>query len=268
MCTLLMALDARPDLSLLVLSNRDEAHARPTEPMHAWPDPHGLIAGRDGERGGLWLGVDHRGRLAALTNVREGLAAPDPRAPSRGRLGLEFLGSPRGLHHSLDRLAECAGDYPGFNLLLGTARAVYWVSNRLPGLASGPSICRRLSPGLHGLSNGTLDEPWPKVRHGLRALQDLLARPGLPGETDLLDLLLDDRPAPDGELPDTGVGLDHERRLSPLFIRGESYGTRASTLLLRFPDGRWSCTERRWGPGGRFEGESRFGFDEIRDETL
>jgi uncharacterized protein with NRDE domain len=265
MCTLFLALAPRPDLSLLLLSNRDEFHARPTEPAHWWPDQPELLAGRDGLQGGLWLGVNRRGRLAALTNVREGLAPAPAGAPSRGRLGLDCLTRGEGLHPLLDRLAEEAPVYPGFNLLLGEGDGFYWVSNRLPGASTGHSICHRLQPGLHGLSNGTLNEPWPKVRRGRAALKALLEQPALPDPDRLLDLLMDESGAPDAELPDTGVGLDHERRLAPLFIRGREYGTRSSTLLLAFPDGRWHWAGREWGPDGAFVAQQQFQFQATRE---
>lgn len=269
MCTLFLALEARPDFSLVLLSNRDEFHARASLPLHGWPDTPGLLAGKDAERGGIWLGVNRSGHLAALTNVREGLHAPPPHLPSRGRLGLEFLAREVGVHTYLDRLAESAGSYPGFNLLLGSAGAVYWVSNRLPIPGSaGSSICRKLEPGLHGLSNGMLNEPWPKVVAGRLRLKDLLAQPDEPSEEQLLDLMCDTSPAADTDLPDTGVGLEKERELSPLFIKGPVYGTRTTTLLLRRPSGAWVMHERTWGPDGEPRGRQRFEFmEEQQDPT-
>ncbi|MCB9472545.1 MAG: NRDE family protein [Candidatus Delongbacteria bacterium] len=269
MCTIFLATDPHPDWSLLLLGNRDEFHARPSQDCGWWPDTPGLLAGRDLQRGGIWLGVTRRGRWCATTNVRRPSAhEPPANAPSRGKLGLEFLARSQRLHDWLDRLAESAGSFPGYNLLLGEGASGYWVSNRLPLVsAAGQSICRRLDPGIHGLSNGTLNEDWPKVREGRLRLKQLLLQQARPEEDALLDLLLDQRTWPDAQLPDTGVGPELERRLSALFIRGREYGTRASTLLIREHSGRWILRERRWAPEGVPAGDSRFEFMEESQET-
>jgi uncharacterized protein with NRDE domain len=137
-----------------------------------------------------------------------------------------------------------ASQYGGFSLLVGNLDRLCYLSNRGGGI-------EELSAGVHGLSNHLLDTPWPKVRLGKQRVAALLAA----NETKLLEglfLALADRsPAPDTELPDSGVGLQRERELSPAFIAGERYGTRASTVLLVSRGNEAVFVEKAFGPMGR-----------------
>lgn len=221
MCTLLFALDAHPRYRVALAANRDELLARPAAAAAWWTDAPAVVGGRDLQGGGTWLGATRSGRWAALTNVR------DPRerklgAPSRGELVAGFL---RGGASAAAYAAGVAAErYAGFNLVVGDAAGVWYLSNR-----AGPP--RRLGPGVYGVSNAQLDTPWPKVERGKAGLRDLLAaeQVDLAG---LLGLLADRTQAADAELPDTGVGLALERGLSPIFIDMPGYGTRASTAML------------------------------------
>jgi uncharacterized protein with NRDE domain len=250
MCLLLLAHRARPDLPLLLAFNRDEFRDRPTAPLAPWPGRPDVLAGRDLRAGGTWLGVSKGGRLAAVTNYREAGRLPaGPLLPpsaarhapagrrSRGELPLGWLTGTAAAGEYLDRIGAAAGEYGGFNLLIGDMKEIWYLSNRGSGR-------RRLEPGLHALSNHLLDTPWPKVRRGRETLANLLSLQRPPAVEDVLELLADPQQPPDQELPDTGVGLAWERRLSPVFIAGEEYGTRSSTVLLVRPDGRASFVER------------------------
>ncbi|HKJ94554.1 MAG TPA: NRDE family protein [Gammaproteobacteria bacterium] len=245
MCLLLMAVDEHPGFPLVVAANRDEFHERPTEPADWWPD-RPLLGGRDLRAGGTWFAVDRLGRFAAVTNVRDpARRLVDPPA-SRGELPVRALES-----GADDRTVESLRDgmerYDGFNLIFGGAGGVFWLSNR--GGTAG-----RLASGVHGLSNHLVDTPWPKVTRGRAALAAQLQRQQLDDPEPFFDLLYDRRTAPDADLPDTGVGLPLERRLSPLFIVGETYGTRCSTVLLVSTEGRVTFAERRFDPDGRANG--------------
>jgi len=236
-CLLVCAWQIVPGYPLLVLANRDEFHARPTAALASWSPPEGseILAGRDLEGGGTWLGVCGR-RFAALTNVREPGVSIPPGAPSRGELVPGFLGSDQ---EPLAWLSNLAGErYAGFNLLVSDGERLAWGSNRVP-------EPRELQPGFYGLSNAALDTPWPKLRR-LRAQLDLALASPLPtggdpwGETSvvdgharrLLDLLHDEARPADADLPQTGVGLEAERFLSTIFVSSPAYGTRSSTLVL------------------------------------
>lgn len=241
MCLILLAYRAHPGHPLVVAANRDEFHERPAAPAHWWPDAPGLLAGRDLRGGGTWLGVTRGGRFAAVTNYREP-AAWRADACSRGELVRGFLEDSAGAARYLRRLAPRAGEYNGFSLLLGDARELWFYSNR----GGAP---RRLGPGLYGLSNELLDTPWPKVERGRRRMQRALRAARL-STAPLLAMLGDTEPAADADLPDTGIGRDRERALSPMFIRMPGYGTRCSTALVFDADGRVELEERSFDAAG------------------
>lgn len=247
MCLVAFAWNVHPRWRLVLAGNRDEFHGRPTAPLATWPDSE-ILAGRDLRSGGTWVGLGRRGRVAVITNVRDGLA-PAFIGPSRGALPVEFLhGDAPALSHAA-ALSSTAGDYAPFNLVVADVEGCAYVGNHP---ASGAHV---VAPGVHGLSNGAFDAPWPKTRRLREALQAWLAA-GDDDPAPLWQALADERPAPDADLPETGVGLDLERRLSPAFIRGRDYGTRASTLVLIDHDGLSRIHERRFGPDGVFAGET------------
>lgn len=222
MCLVLFALDAHPTQRLVVLANRDEFYARPTAPSSWWSDAPNVLAGRDLEAGGTWMGVTRSGRWTAVTNVRDPASLRES-ARSRGELTRDFLMSDTPPHAYASHVFRQRDVYNGFNLLVGDLQETWIVSTRLP-------EPRPLNAGVYGLSNDTLDTPWPKVERGKAGLLRLLQE-GAIHPDDALALLSDAEPAPDAELPDTGVGLEWERALSSPLIRMESYGTRTSTLL-------------------------------------
>jgi uncharacterized protein with NRDE domain len=238
MCLILFAWRAHPRWPLVVAANRDEFHHRPAAPADWWEGGR-VWGGRDLEAGGTWLGIGRHGRWAAVTNVRDAAALRGEKAArSRGALTADFLTgdmSPQTWAEGID-----GAGYGGFNLLIGDAHSVWWAGNR-----SGPPV--EVGPGVHGLSNAALDTPWPKVRAGVQGLSGLLDAPGIDA---LFDVLGDRRRAPDSALPDTGVGLDLERQLSPLFLVDPVYGTRASTALIVSAGGEVRGEERTFGADG------------------
>ncbi|MDN3517909.1 NRDE family protein [Aquisalimonas lutea] len=240
MCLVVLALDAHPAYPVILVGNRDEFHARPADAMHWWPSPR-VLAGRDRSAGGTWLGVTPAGRAATVTNYRDPeLHRTD--ALSRGALVLDALAAAD--MEGFGRDIEAGGArYNGFNLLWGDRRAWYYYSNR-----HGPA--ERLAPGLHGLSNGLLDTPWPKLVRVRRAVEGILSASG-PLTTDaLLAPFMDRRPAADEDLPDTGVPRDWERLLSSPFIVSPEYGTRASTAVLLGVDGAVEVREQTFDAAG------------------
>ncbi len=238
-----------PDRERLVLvGNRDELHARATAAMDWWTTPR-LLAGRDLAAGGTWLGIDPRGRFGVITNLR---GAPSPaEPPSRGTLIPRFLGGDAPAAEFMNTLATEGRRYAGFSLLVGDQLELWYLSN---GDAEGP---RRLGPGVYGLSNGPLAADWPKVRRSRERLAARLTEPTGEAE-ELLALLADREPAPDGELPDTGVGLERERQLSPPFVVDPRYGTRATTAVVLGRDNRGAVVERSHRADGAATGTRRF----------
>lgn len=243
MCLIVFAWRPGHPQPLLMAANRDEFYDRPSLPLIEWPDAPGVIAGRDQQAGGTWLGIGPQGRFAALTNIRD--PRQPPRGRSRGELPIQYLSGKLGPQEFSYELARRAGDYSGFNLLLGDHQQLWLLNSR-----AGEPV--QLSEGIYGLSNAELDTPWPKVEKAKALLSECLITPQIPS---LLDLLHDAQQVEDARLPDTGVGLNTERLLSSIFIATRSYGTRASTVLVMHADGRRQLVERSFGPNGVFLGE-------------
>lgn len=238
MCLIVVGWRVHPKFPLVVAANRDEFYARPTAAAARWSDAPEIIGGRDLEAGGTWLGVTARGRFAAVTNVREPGVAPGQ--ISRGELTRNFLLGEQSAANYLAALDQRA--YSGFNLLLGDGQALCYGSNRGP-------VVQKLAPGVYGLSNHLLDSPWPKLitaRHKFSA-----ALPGLPATEQFFSLLDDEEIVPDDELPNTGVALEWERRLSAIFVRSPDYGTRASTVVTVDTSGALFFEERSFGQNGQ-----------------
>lgn len=243
MCVLALAWRAHPRWRLVLAGNRDEYHERPTRPLNRWDGRDGLIAGRDLQSGGTWLGVSERGRMAVITNLRGYDNRPD--RLSRGFLVSDALAGqpPQG-----ELLA-----FNPFNLITVTENSARFFTNRPAPFES------ELEPGLYGLSNGALDEPWPKTLHlKSRLLQWLVAGDQAPEI--LFDVLRED------EIGDAGIGpalpsdVPQEPRQSPIFIRNPVYGTRSSTIVAIDHEGQGVIMERRFSATGEMTGEDSFDF--------
>jgi uncharacterized protein with NRDE domain len=251
MCLVLVVWRMHPEFPCVVAANRDEFHARPAAPAGWWADRPQILAGRDLEAGGTWLGVTRAGRFAALTNYRDP-QQPRKEAPSRGALVVSMLESGATVAECLTHLSGIGGAYNGFNLLFSDGESLgIYESVRGAG--------RQLGPGIYGLSNHLLDTPWPKVQIAKSRLEAALL--GLGDDAPLLDLLRDDEPAPDGELPRTGASLEWERLLSSAFVRAPDYGTRCSTIIRIERQGRAYFAEWSWGPAGEDIGRTRLIFE-------
>lgn len=246
MCLVLLAWQQHPDYPLVVAANRDEYHQRPTAPLGLWSDA-AVLAGRDLQAGGTWLGTDGRGRMAAVTNLRGQTSAALPSLRSRGELPAGFLTGPASARDYARATHARRDQYNGFNLLVADDSALWY---------AGHDSVRQLPPGIYGLANAGLDAPWPKVVGGTRALRAWLARSDTVEA--LLEILAERTVTPGLPLPETGLSAELERRLAPAFIDGELYGTRASSVLLRSPEGDVLFRERRFGPAGRMLGERQF----------
>ena len=228
MCLIALAWEASPTTRLAVAANRDEFFARRAAPAAWWKDAPGVLAGRDLEAGGTWLGVTREGRFAALTNFRDASAPKKDGAPSRGALAADFLRGSSSAARYVAAVQAGAGRYHGFNLLVSDGAELWSFSN-----VGGDAV--RLGPGVRGLSNHLLETPWPKVTTARSRLEAALVAEGGPKELEsrLLKILEDRTIAPDGALPATGLPPDWERALSAAFVALPGYGTRASTALRR-----------------------------------
>lgn len=249
MCLISLAWKAHPQHPLVLVANRDEFHARAAAPLAWWDDAPFVLAGRDLQEGGTWMGVSRSGRVAAVTNVRSPEAAI--RKPlSRGRLVADFLKRDESAAAFAASLEGEAAAFGGYNLLLLDGTEVRYVSN-LPRFVS-----RRVEPGVHTLSNAQLDTPWPKARMAQAAMEAYVA--GDPVDDGrLIAAMASPEQAEASQLPNTGVSVDMERLLSSAFISTPAYGTRCTSLIRLDRSGEARFFERRFDAGGGIAGEKR-----------
>lgn len=239
MCLIVFGYSAHPNYRLVFAANRDERYERPTRGAQFWNSHPNILAGKDLEAGGTWMGISRTGKFSAVTNYRDpSITKEDP--PSRGKLTLNFLINKIDPLSYLQQLHQEADNYQGFNLLTGNINTLGYYSNQ-------EGIVRSLSPGIYGLSNHLLNTPWPKVQRSKNKLSHILNKQKVSTEA-LFDLLGDDVKAPEDQLPDTGIPKEVEKEISPIFIKGEEYGTRCSTVLLIDKHNTVTFIERRYKP--------------------
>ena len=223
MCLIVFANNVHPKYKLIFAANRDEFYNRPSEQADYWTEHPDLLAGKDLQAGGTWMGITKQGKFAAITNFRD-LKNQRTDTPSRGNLTLDFLTSDISPDEYFNKLKPTLNNFNGFNLLLGSVDELFYFSNKTEGL-------QKLEVGIHGISNALLDTPWPKVERSKRHLQSLIQQEDI-NAWEVIAILKDSLIAKDEELPDTGAGLDLERMLSPVFIKSEKYGTRCSSVVM------------------------------------
>jgi uncharacterized protein with NRDE domain len=249
MCLIVLSLGQHPEYPLVLAANRDEFHARPTREAHWWPDKPDILGGRDLQVGGTWLALHRHGRFATVTNYRDA-KPPSPKFRSRGYLVTDFLESDLAPSAYIETIDEDA--YAGFNLIVGGAGKVAYLSNREEG-------SRRLGPGTYGLSNALLDGPWHKVESSKKKFSTLLDS-GNVNETSLMRLMNDQGKASVSEVEKGDLNFETAHAITAPFIVMPNYGTRCTTVALMDNDGNWRFTERRFDSAGQKTGESRFSF--------
>ncbi|OHX13542.1 NRDE family protein [Chromobacterium sphagni] len=239
MCIIAFAYKTPGMGQLVLLANRDEYYARPAAPLDWWPEYPHTLGGRDLQSGGSWMMVDGRNRFAAVTNFRDGFPAKAER--SRGELVERFVVGDDDPFTFADWLRAEHHRYAPFNLLFGHTSDLFFFHSRTAQIA-------RVTPGVHTLSNATLDTPWFKSQRLAEYLREFRR---LPTEDQAYAALSDPTPAGPGQLPNTRIGLALEKTLSPIFIQGRDYGTRASMLLTVSSRGDIQFSELSWGLAGR-----------------
>jgi len=233
MCIAFLAFHHVPGLPIVLAANRDEFYNRAAKPMHFWEE-NGILAGKDLKAGGAWLGLNPTGRLAFITNFRE--PSPEKKeAPTRGRLIPRFLDDTMGINEFSRELEETGSQYNGFNLIYGNSEEMFHYSNRSHEITP-------LTPGIYGLSNHLLNTSWPKVERGINHMNNLKDW----GTNEIFKILAHTNRARDNQLPQTGVSLEWERLLSPIFIHSPDYGTRSGTVVLMHEMGRITVEERTY----------------------
>jgi uncharacterized protein with NRDE domain len=247
MCVLAVAWQMHPQHRLVVAANRDEYHERPTEPAHWWSSAPKVFAGVDSKAGGTWLGITADGRFAALTNVRRA-EDDDGRdwRPTRGMLVADFLTTSATAAHYAQRIEPAR--YNGFNLLVADEHELWWCGT------NGPA--QPLPPGVYGLSNASLDTPWPKTTWLAASMRSALVRD--PFDAQALFTALDDRTLPPlAQVPPSDLPAERARQLAACCIVTDDYGTRCSTVLTVSHEGQPSMVERTRSPHGHVTGERR-----------
>ncbi len=245
MCLIALAWRAHPACRLIVAANRDEYFGRPSAPAGFWDDHRSVLAGRDLEAGGPWLGITLEGKFAALTNYRNP-ADRKTGVPSRGALVSDFLTGKARPSEYVKEVEREAAKYNGFSLLVGDADSLWFVSNRGGG-------AMRVAPGVHALSNHLLDTPWPKVEKAKARLTAQLTKAFDAGAA--FELLSDIERAPSPDLPSPGVSPELEERLSAIrILAAGGYGTRCSTVLCLGAEGRVEFHERSYREDGGVSG--------------
>ncbi|MGB6136769.1 MAG: NRDE family protein [Shewanella sp.] len=249
MCILFVAIDAHPDYPLIVCANRDEFHHRATEPAYRWPTIPTIYAGQDKLAGGTWLGVNELGQFAGLTNIRE--IAQQDGVRSRGELVVNALCT---TEITPQWLSEHAINYNPFNLVFQQQQKLYCFNSKT-------LQTTLLSPGFHAVSNGALDDIWPKMAKGQQALQSYITQTDQPEVEALRTLMLDTSQPADVDLPQTGLSVEWERRLSSIFIQHEEYGTRSTSIVLKHRSGNMTFCETRYDGKARNLGSQLFTLD-------
>ena len=235
MCLIFISLNDHPKYKLIIAANRDEFYNRKTSPAHFWKDHPEILGGRDLQEMGTWMGASKSGKISMVTNYRD-LEGLKDGAPSRGHLVSDYLSNGESPEHYLKTIQRKASLYNGFNLLVGTADELWYLSNYKNGI-------EKIKPGFYGISNHLLETPWPKVIRGKELIRPSMLKPEIDAN-EVLDILQDEQQAPDTQLPKTGLDYTREKAVSSIFIKSPNYGSRSSTLVLADRSGNISFTER------------------------
>lgn len=251
MCLLLIGINAHPDFRLVIAANRDEFYNRSTAPADFWNEAPNLLAGKDLQAGGTWMGITKQGRFAALTNFRD-IAAIKENAPSRGHIVSGFLLNNLSANNYTDELSLKGDIYNGYNLVAGDHLQLFYYSNISKEI-------KKLSDGIYGLSNHLLDTDWYKIRKSKKVFQNILSEKII-DKVKLFSLLTDESRAEDNDLPETGIGFEFEKILSSVFITSPVYGTRSSTIILIDKNRNVTFIERTYNRSSKDYFQNEFNF--------
>lgn len=253
MCLITFHIAQHPTYKLVLAANRDEAYDRPTKSAQFWETYPGLLAGKDLEANGTWLGITRDGKLAAITNCHDGefFEAATPPKKSRGKIVMDYLTSNQTPEQYLEILKQNKMEYQPFNILLGTVDNLYHFNSR-------DQNSSQLPAGIHSVSNAALNTPWSKVVNTKRQLEQFSQEGKLYTEQ-LMQMMMDSTPAPDEELPNVPLPLEMRRKTSATFIQSETFGTRCTTILLVDWNNQVTFTERNYRSDGTYA-DKRFEF--------
>lgn len=239
MCLVAFSWRTHPEYPLIISTNRDEFFERPTQAMHIWES--GFYAGKDLKSGGTWMGFHPNGRWSLLTNYRD---FPNPRNAkiSRGKLVQDWLENDSSAEEYLKEIQKNQDQYDGFNLLVSDGEKLFYLSNYSPDI-------QEVQPGIYGLSNGLLNDPWPKVELAQQQLEQLIKTEF--STNDLLNILKSKETYPPEKLPKTGIPTEMETSLSAQLIRMPGkYGTVSAAAVVQHKSGLVELKQRsfQWKP--------------------
>ena len=254
MCILFLAINQHPEHPLIICANRDEFYARPTLAAHFWSNKTHLLAGKDLKAGGSWLGINTNGQFAAITNIRTGSKQSSTKK-SRGELVTLSLETESII--DLSWLKKHSDEYNPFNLIYGSLNHLKCYNSQIKQQVE-------LSNGFHAISNGLLDDVWPKMAKGEQKLEKLVSSSKTINYDELFSILKDQTQAEDADLPDTGIALEWEKRLSAIFINSPEYGTRSSCILLLDKNNKIEFVEQAYNEQGQVAELCRFEIDESK----
>ncbi|MGB1262517.1 MAG: NRDE family protein [Cognaticolwellia sp.] len=246
MCILFIGVEQHPDYPVIICANRDEFHQRPTQSMHWWSEQH-ILAGKDLQAGGTWLGLNSDGDFAALTNFRKPDSF-DSAKRSRGDLVVQALqNSPA---RTQQQLLQTSAQYNDFNLVFGP----------LNNLQAFDSVSRKfvaLTPGFHSVCNGALDDIWPKMALGVNNISDLITNNHI--NVDAFFAVMSNQTIADKQdLPATGISAEWELLLSSIFIKSVDYGTRSTAIILQSKTGNIAVYEQNYNREGELSSSNHF----------
>lgn len=254
MCILFIAIEQHPDYPIIICANRDEFHQRPTQNMHYWPEQN-ILAGKDLQAGGTWMGLSPNGNFSALTNFRRP-ANFDDKKRSRGDLVVKALTTNN--QNTQQYLTKNSEQYNDFNLVFGQL-------NNLQAFDSVNKKFVTLKQGFHSICNGALDDIWPKMASGLKALEALVTAKKVNIEA-LFSVMGNQDTAEEEHLPDTGLNAELELLLSSIFIVSDEYGTRSTAVILQNTSGNIEVYERNYNNKAKQLNQQKF--QTKRDELI
>jgi len=247
MCILFIAIEQHPKYPLIICANRDEFHQRPTQAMHVWQQPK-ILAGKDLQAGGTWLGLTDTGKFAALTNFRK-LPLSKGEKKSRGDLVLKALANTNG--NISEELVKHAKFYHGYNLIHGSL-------NQLSCYDSVNNRTHELPKGVHSICNGALDDIWPKMTNGEQLLKEAINQNVNLCIDDLFYLMSNDKQSLPELLPSTGLSEEWEQLLSAIFIVSPTYGTRTTSIIMQDISGNVDVYDRSYASSGECTDNQHF----------
>jgi len=256
MCLICFQFHDHLNYKLVIAANRDEFYSRPTAQAAYWQDNPNILAGRDLLQMGTWLGITKHGKFAALTNYRESNQHVTNKI-SRGEIVTNYLKTDVSAEQFLESLHTKRNDYAGFNVIIGNSNHLLYYNN----IQEKPSFIKH---GTHALSNHFLNTPWPKVTKGRSMLKQYMNSNDEIDIDVLFNIMSNTEEATDESLPNTGLGIELERKLSPLFIQTPDYGTRSTSILLIDKTDRVTFVERTYYKNG-LKNDNRYSFQIMSD---